>query len=263
MLTFIKLGGSLITDKKTPNTFRADVAQRIAAQIARAIPEMGNRQLLIGHGSGSFGHMAARAHGTMAGVVTPEQWRGYAEVAAVAAELNGLMTQTLRTVGIPILRIQPSASARAHDGVLIEMALDPVRQALAHGLVPLVYGDVALDTVRGGTIISTETVFTYLAHHLPVSEILELGDTEGVYDTSGVVIPQITPSTLSRYEAALGGSAGTDVTGGMRTKVMDLLHLAQALPALRARILSGLDPNALHTCLTHPNASIGTVIING
>ncbi len=151
-------------------------------------------QLLIGHGSGSFGHVVAKRYQTMQGVHTPEEWRGFAQVATVAAELNYLMARTLQAAGVPVWRFQPSASALSRDGVLDrDMAHAPIRQALSHGLVPLVYGDVSLDEMRGGTIVSTETVFFYLARQLPVNQIFLLGEVDGVYDESGTVIPRITP----------------------------------------------------------------------
>lgn len=249
MLTFIKLGGSLVTDKRQENCFRPEVASRIATEIAAAQAARPDLQLLIGHGSGSFGHVAAKRYGTMQGVQTPEQWRGYAEVATVAAELNFLMAQTLRAAGVPALRIQPSASAQARDGVIVSMAVEPVRAALEHGLAPLVYGDVALDSVRGGTIVSTETVFFYLAQQLPVDRVFLLGEVDGVYDPQGVVIPQITPGNLKAVEAALGGSSGTDVTGGMETKVRDMVALVQARPQMTIRIFNGLTPGLLQAAL--------------
>ena len=43
--------------------------------------------------------------------------------------------------------ISSKISALAESGVLVTMALEPIRSALEHGLVPLVYGDVALDSV--------------------------------------------------------------------------------------------------------------------
>jgi len=259
MITLIKLGGSLITDKKLENAFRVDAATRIAAEIADALRNNPDLSLIIGHGSGSFGHVAARRHDTIHGVRTPDQWRGFAEVATVAAELNALMAKTLSAAGIPVWRLQPSASARAHDGRIVDMALHPLRVALEHRLIPLVYGDVALDDVRGGTILSTETVFFYLAQHLQVERILLLGDVDGVHDHNGVTIPLITPSNFPEIERALGGSAGTDVTGGMETKVRDMLALAQRLPQLSIRILNGSTPGLLITALldTQP---VGTLI---
>lgn len=249
MLTFIKLGGSLITDKRVENSFREGEAARVAAEISRALAADASLRLLIGHGSGSFGHVAAKKYGTMAGVRTPEQWRGYAEVGTVAAELNYLMAKTLSAAGVPVLRVQPSASAVARDGEIVEMALRPIENALTHGLVPLVYGDIGLDEVRGGTILSTEKVFFHLAQHLPVRRILLLGEVDGVYDQNGVTIPRISPANLAAVEAALGGASGTDVTGGMETKVRDMVALAQSIPGLSIRIMNGTTPNLLHDTL--------------
>ncbi|MCA9907367.1 MAG: uridylate kinase, partial [Anaerolineae bacterium] len=242
MLTFLKLGGSLITDKTRENAFLPEIAARIGGEIAEGLHARPERQLLVGHGSGSFGHMAAKRHGTMQGVKTGDQWRGFAEVAKNAAELNYLTAKALWTAGEPVIRIQPSASVRSHDGVIVAMAVEPVRDALAHGLAPLVYGDVALDETRGGTIVSTESIFFYLAQPLPVDEILLLGTTDGVYATDGSLIEAITPANLADVEAALGGSAGTDVTGGMETKVRDMVALAQAYPGLHIRIMNGATP---------------------
>lgn len=248
-LTFVKLGGSLITDKRVENSFRAEAAARVAAEVQSTRTQNSDLSLLLGHGSGSFGHVAARQYGTMQGVHTPEQWRGFAHVATVAAELNHRMAKTLDQAGVPVWRFQPSASALSRDGVLISLALDPIREALAHGLVPLVYGDVSLDQSRGGTIISTETIFFYLARHLPVARIFLLGEVDGVYDGVGQVIPTITPASLPAVEAALGGSAGTDVTGGMETKVRDMLALVEAVPNLTIRIMNGTQPGLLEAAL--------------
>ncbi len=249
MLVFLKLGGSLITDKRVENSFRENVAARVAAEVSSAIQQAEALQLLIGHGSGSFGHVVAKRFQTMQGVHTSEEWRGFAQVATVAAELNYLMARTLQAAGVPVWRFQPSASALSRDGILVEMAYAPISHALSHGLIPLVYGDVALDDRRGGTIVSTETVFFYLARQLPVNQIFLLGEVDGVYDEHGMVIPRITPATLSAVEQALGGSSGTDVTGGMETKVRDMLALTQTVPNLSIRIFNGNTPGLIEAAL--------------
>lgn len=259
MLTFIKLGGSLITDKRVEASFRTGEVERLAGEIAEAIATRPGMSLLIGHGSGSFGHFAAKRHNTIAGVQTDEQWRGFAEVATIAAELNYLVARVFHLAGLPVWRIQPSASSRSHNAQIVEMALDPIKTALAHGLVPLVYGDVGLDTIRGGTITSTEAILTYLAQHLPVNRILLLGDVEGVYDADGTVISEITLANVQQYESVLGASAGTDVTGGMLTKVQDMVSLVQQIPGLEIRIMDGKQPGLLRRTLlgeTHPGTHI-------
>lgn len=258
MLTFIKLGGSLITDKKTEKAFREPVVRRLAGEIQAALSAAPDLQLLVGHGSGSFGHFAANRYHTMDGVHSREDWRGFAEVATVAAELNYLVAGVFQAVGIPVWRIQPSASAISHDGTITQMALEPLWQALTKGLVPLVYGDVSLDDLRGGTIISTETIFLYLAQHLPVDQLLLLGEVDGVYDPNGRLIPEITTGNFNAIEPALIGASGVDVTGGMLAKVQSMLSLGTS-SSLTIRILNGTQPGLLQQTLLG-QAQPGTVI---
>ena len=68
MLVFVKLGGSLITDKRVAEAPRLEVIDRMAQEIAAARQADPALQIVIGHGSGSFGHLHGRKYGTRAGV---------------------------------------------------------------------------------------------------------------------------------------------------------------------------------------------------
>ncbi|MCS7282753.1 MAG: isopentenyl phosphate kinase [Anaerolineae bacterium] len=260
-LTFLKLGGSLITEKSEPYTFRSGVARRLAQEIRTALAARGKDfSLLIGHGSGSFGHFAARPYGTRDGVRTPEQWLGFARVAGAAALLNRLLTGLLEEAGVPAISFQPSASARCRDGQLVRLEVEPIRRALHHGLVPVVYGDVAIDEVRGGTIVSTEDLFVYLTRALSPRRILLATDVPGVLDEGGRVIPAITPATFPVIRPLLRGAQGVDVTGGMADKVERMVGLVEARPGLEVRIFSGLEEGALFRMLVEPETPLGTCI---
>lgn len=266
-LLFVKLGGSLLTDKTRVQELREDVLARLATEIAVALACRPDLRLLIGHGSGSFGHVVASRHGTRAGVASAEQWRGYAETACAAARLNRLVVEALQGAGVPALPIQPSASAHCHDGELRELDDRPLRVALEHDLVPVIYGDVALDDARGGTIISTEQIFRWLAPRLAPRRILLVGEVPGVLsaDPAGGapahLIEEITPTSLPALAEVLGGSRGVDVTGGMAAKVAEMIALAQAVPTLTAvQIFSGLAPGLLHEALVNPDLRVGTRI---
>ncbi|MDP1544580.1 MAG: hypothetical protein Q8L87_01060, partial [Anaerolineales bacterium] len=76
-IVLLKLGGSLITDKDTPYTPRWDKLANLALEINTALDSNPNLLLILGHGSGSFGHVAAKQHGTREGVKTREQWLGF------------------------------------------------------------------------------------------------------------------------------------------------------------------------------------------
>ena len=252
-MLFLKLGGSLITDKTKENTPRLDVLHRLAAEIQSALVES-PVPLLLGHGSGSFGHAAARKHGTRQGVHTAAEWRGLAEVSVAAARLNRLVADALHEAGVPVISIFPSASVVCEDGVIKHMDLTLIQTALAHGLVPLVMGDVALDTVRGGTIVSTEEVFAHLMSFIPAQRILLAGETEGVYehyspDAPGPIVTHITPGNWDAVQGGVGGSRGADVTGGMAAKVRDMLNLVTCYPQLEVHIFSGLEPGRVRDAL--------------
>jgi len=263
MLSFVKLGGSLITDKTGVEVFRAEQTAALAGAIQAARVARPDLRLVIGHGSGSFGHVTAHRHRTMDGVRSATEWEGFAAVARAASRLNRLVMDTLAEAGVPVWSVQPSASAECTDGVLQRMETRALKAALEHGLVPLVHGDVALDTVRGGTIISTESIFFFLAPVLHPERVLLLGEVAGVLDLAGRVIERITPATFPAVEEALGGSHGVDVTGGMASKVRDMVALVQAFPGLTVRIMSGLDPGLVQRALITPETAAGTLICGG
>lgn len=258
---FLKLGGSLITDKTAVETVRGDVLARAAREIAQARTARPSLRLVLGHGSGSFGHVAAARDGTRHGVQTLPQWRSFAEVSDAAARLNRRVVAELLAAGAPAVTLQPSASARVTDGHITHIAAHAVQAALDAGLVPVVYGDVAFDTVRGGTIISTEEVMMALAQTLRPSWLLLAGETEGVYGVDGRLAPQITAANFETIAPALGGSRGTDVTGGMASKVRAMLALVEAQPQMQIRIFSGLAVGNVQRVLQDGGeTAVGTLI---
>lgn len=265
-LTFLKLGGSLITDKDNRHTHRPDVLARLAAEIATALKAQPDLPLLLGHGSGSFGHTAARNHGTRQGVSTRDQWLGFAEVWKEARALNQIVVDALWDAGVPVIALPPSAAATASNGQVLRWDLTPIRAALNAGLVPMVNGDVIFDVQRGGTILSTEDLFIRLAKALSPGRILLAGRDDGVYadfPACTTLIRAITPTNFMEVADRISGSASVDVTGGMIEKVRAMLDLVESLPQFEARIFSGLKAGAVQSALlggTEGTDAPGTVI---
>jgi isopentenyl phosphate kinase len=266
-LVFCKLGGSVITDKAQPATARHEVITRLAGEVARSLDARPDLRLVLGHGSGSFGHVVARKHGTRHGVRTARDWLGFSEVAAAAARLNRIVTDAMLAAGVPVLSLQPSASAICQGGELVSLSTGPVERAIAHGLVPLVYGDVALDTEQGGTIVSTEQLFAYITRCVRPARMALVTAVDGVFygdpfrDPAARPVPEISAANWGAVRAALSGSHATDVTGGMLAKVEEMVALARRLPGLTVHIISGERSGALETVLQEPEgATFGTVI---
>jgi isopentenyl phosphate kinase len=262
-IVFLKLGGSLITDKTRVEHARLRTLRRLAREVAAAREARPDLKLVLGHGSGSFGHVAAKKHGTREGVKDQSGWYGFAEVAAAAARLNQIVTDVFVAAGVPVVSLPPSASARCENGRLVYLDTFALKAALRHDLVPLVQGDVALDSQRGATIVSTEDVFVFLANDVEPGYILLAGEVEGVFETAsmrGRIIDVITPASVEQYAPALGGSRGADVTGGMAGKVRQMLDLVQRRPSIKARIFSGSRTGNVQRLLLNPHLPVGTVI---
>lgn len=265
-ITYLKLGGSLITDKRQVETPRMELLNRLAGEIADAQRSNPDLKLVLGHGSGSFGHVVGKRYGTRSGVATPEQWYGFAATHDAAARLNRLVTKSLLDAGVAAWSIQPSAGLRCVDGRIVEGPLFAVQRALEVGMTPLVYGDVALDAVRGGTIASTEEIFDWLIEHLPPRRMLLIGEVDGVFsadpqlDPTAQRIPLITPASSARVTDHLGTSHGVDVTGGMLAKVQQCLAMVDRFRRLEIVICSGLLAGNVQKALAGDNLDVGTVI---
>jgi isopentenyl phosphate kinase len=250
---FLKLGGSLITDKSLPHTPRLEVLSRLADEIAAARQANPTMKLIIGHGSGSFGHVPARKYGTRQGVQTSEEWRGFVEVWKEAAALNHIVVDALFSAGLPVIALPASASVEASDGQVSSWNLAPLVSALEASLLPVIYGDVIFDRMRGGTILSTEDLFQYLALQLHPQRLLLAGLEEGVwsdYPRRRQLITQITQQNYGSISQSLEGSASVDVTGGMVSKVEQMVSLVEGNPGLEIWIFSGEKPGNVFQALS-------------
>lgn len=264
-LVFIKLGGSLITDKTKPYTPLLDVMDSLAAQIAYTIQTQPNLRLVLGHGAGSFGHVAASEYKTRDGYPRPaplihrerdqgeeNYWRGFAEVWYQASSLNRYMMDALHKAGVRAIALPPSSSVIASDGKVAVWETTPISMALAAGIVPVVFGDVVFDEVRGGTILSTENLFAYLVKAFDPERILLAGLEDAVWEDFPArtrKIERITPKLFEEIKQGVGKSTAADVTGGMEAKVKEMLELAQQNPGLKIHIFSGMEPGNISRAL--------------
>lgn len=262
-LIFLKLGGSAITDKTREATPKPDVIREAARAIHSARAADSQLQILLGHGSGSFGHFTAKKFG----FGQHENWRAFAETAASAQRLNRLVADIFLDEKVPVVSIQPSASARTRDGELIALDVTNIQTALAHNLVPLIYGDVAFDTTRGMAIASTDALFAYLAPILKPTRIIYSTAVNGIFTADpnshpdARLIPEITPATFEQIRAHVGESHGVDVTGGMLDKLARSVKLIEKFPHLTIHIINAA-PLSLAPALRMDNPSGTTIRAN-
>ncbi|MBI1856504.1 MAG: hypothetical protein HYR93_11665, partial [Chloroflexi bacterium] len=137
----------------------------------------------------------------------------------------------------------------------------PILKALSNGISPVVYGDTIFDELRGGTILSTEDLFEYLAHQLAPARILLAGLEAGVWSDFPArqqMVGKVTPKTYDAIAGKVGGSHGADVTGGMKSKVEQMLRLVGKFPQMTVQIFSGEEAGNLEKVLQ--GRQLGTLI---
>lgn len=246
-IIFIKIGGSLITEKSKPFTLKPKALERICEEI-RLAKEQIDKLLVVGHGGGSYPHVPAKKYQTHLGVINKKSYRGIAEVQDAAARLNRIVVGKLVEIGLNAISVNPSSCYIIRSNGSIKIFLEPVKILLEYGMLPVFYGDVVLDEKKGCCILSTEKVLGSLALILKkegfeVEKMIHCGKTNGVYDRNGKTIPLITRKNIRKYEKVLGSSSGIDVTGGMIHKVYEALALAEkGIPSL---IIDGISNGIL------------------
>ncbi len=261
-IILIKIGGSLITDKTKEKSLKTQALATICQEIKKA-NNLG-KKLIIGHGAGSFAHFPAQKYQTHKGIINSDSFKGIAEVADIACQLNRLVVRNLIDIDVNAVSISPLSIMTAQNHELANINTDSLEEILKLDLLPVVYGDQIIDKKVGCTIFSTEKVLGFLALALKnkgyqIEKIIHCGETNGVYDLSGNTIPLINSANYSQYEQVLKGSNGVDVTGGMIHKVQETLALAQqGIPGL---IIDGIEHGSLSQAIAGRQV-LGTYIEN-
>jgi isopentenyl phosphate kinase len=270
---FLKLGGSLLGDKRRRRSFRAAAVARVGGEILRALERRPGMRLLLAHGGGGLAHFPAAKHRTREGLAGGGGWRGFAETRRGVLEMNLRVLGALARGGLSAVTVSPCGGLIARGGKVRDWDLEVVRALLAADQVPLIHGDAVLDERSGFTILSTEELFLFLAVRLHPKRVVLACDVEGVYRkrprwlAGAPLVSTVDRTNIAAIRCALRGAAGRgsrragsawDVTGGMAAKVDRLYELVRKVPGLEARIVSGLSIGTVESALL--GGEVGTAV---
>jgi isopentenyl phosphate kinase len=249
---FLKLGGSLITDKLKPHTAKKKIITRMAFEIYEELKKNPDLKLIIGHGSGSFGHNPANKFKTRDGAYSTVDWKGFHKVWREARALNQIVMDTFLKENLPVISYPPSASLISSAHKIIAWDIRAIQKTVEHGMIPVIYGDVAFDLQTGSTIFSTEELFIYLVKFFRPPMILLAGKEEGVYldfPDRKHILPEINRTNFDEVATILNGSLNIDVTGGMRSKVYAMWNIITKFPKTTISIFSPSRPGTLKNAI--------------
>ena len=213
----VKLGGSVVTDKSSPETVADERLARATAAIAGY-----DGDLVVVHGGGSFGHHHAERHGVTTSRGTDDA-RAIADVHGAMRELNAAVVGALLERDVPAIPVHPLSAASRDDDDALSLPVEAPRRMLGEGFVPVLHGDVVVHAGRGATVLSGDELVVALARGLDADRVGLCSDVPGVLDDTGDVLERL--DAIEDVGDALGGSGDTDVTGGMAAKVGELLEL--------------------------------------
>ena len=219
MTTVLKLGGSVITHKDDPETVDQNALEEIGEALAGTLAD--TERLVLVHGGGSFGHHYADRYG----VSTTEGSGEAAELAAIhgaMADLSDSVLSCLHDFDVQALPVRPLSVACRDEDLHLETRV--VEAMLEEGFVPVLHGDVVVDSGAGGTILSGDELVVSLARRLDAGRVGLCSTVPGVLDEGGAVVPRV--DSLEDVAGALEATDATDVTGGMAGKVRTLLDLS-------------------------------------
>ncbi len=256
----VKLGGSVITDKKGRFTVKRAVLNRLARELTVA-----KCPLVLVHGGGSFGHPVASKYKIAEGYGHPRQLIGFALTHRAMERLNAYVLEALQQAGIPAMAMQTSACVVVKNGRIKSMELRPLRKLLNLGLVPVLYGDAVPDLGRGMSILSGDQLVAQLACELGAKRVVLGVDVDGVYtvnpktNKNAELVQKISLNNWSSVKKRLSSGIGRrDVTGGMANKVRELLALTER--GVDAEIVNAAKPNILRRTILG-ECGLGTRVV--
>ncbi|MCL4383071.1 MAG: isopentenyl phosphate kinase [Candidatus Marsarchaeota archaeon] len=260
-LILIKLGGSVITNKAKQNTAKIKVINRLLSEIHRALNSDKKIRIILGHGSGSFGHMAAHKYKINLGLINKKSLEGASITQNAAAKLHRIIFDQGIKNKLNFISFAPSSSVLSKNSKIVSWDLKALKFALGFGFIPLTYGDIAIDSKLGVSIVSTEEVFRYLSYELNPYKIIAGSDIDGVLDinNNSKLIKTISERNFDEVFKIAANSKNIDVTGGMKSKVDYLYKIAKHTGA-QCQIINANKPGRLYNSILDKNV-IGTRII--
>ncbi|MBI2196015.1 isopentenyl phosphate kinase family protein [Candidatus Daviesbacteria bacterium] len=261
-LLIIKLGGSVITYKDSPTPkARLDTIKRLAKEIAQ-IYQQNKYQLILVHGAGSFGHPIAKKYNLHQGMKTKQQELAFSLMDQQMIELNSIIIQALLKNNLPAISLPPRSFVQQSAGKFAGFDSQIIKNCLDQNQIPVLFGDGVLDDKWGCSIISGDTIVSYLAQKLHTHQVIFLSDVDGIYtsdpktDQTAKLIPEISNKNFNKVIKGLTPTKRHDVTGEMQGKIISLQRGLKDVPVA---IVNGLKAKTLQQVLMQ--ASTGTKLL--
>ncbi len=240
-MKLLKLGGSIITNKAGWREANLKAIEALAKTFAKAWKKS-SRDWVVVHGAGSFGHPLVVKYKINNGITSSEHKQGFAITHEACSELSVLVTSALNSEGVPAISIPPAMIITSKGKRIHSFNNKIVDDYLERGFVPVLFGDMVPDVELGGSVCSGDQLISYLGKKADM--IVLATDVDGVLDSDGKVIEEITNANFADVAKHLKKPKIQDVTGAMEGKLKELLELSTP-----SYIVNGLVPERVEAAM--------------
>jgi isopentenyl phosphate kinase len=245
-MIIIKLGGSVITDKTKECTFKTETMDKLARSIKKA-----NKQTIIVHGAGSFGHILAKEYELNEGYKRLKQIKGFSLTHEKVQTLNLLVLKSLQEHDIPAVSISPHSSVKLNNHKLQKMDYGIFEEYLDKKFTPITFGDVVLDKTLGFSICSGDLLIQALSKHFKPEKVVFVIDEDGIFSANPKIDKKaklIQKTTIKELKTlTISADAHADVTGGMAGKIKIIKKIAKS--GIETILVNGNKPDRLYKVL--------------
>ena len=220
-MIIIKAGGSVITKKSG----FMQVDKENIVKIAKLVKTLWTKKekIILVHGAGSFGHPYAKKYNLKGKLKNKKQKLGFAVTHYSCGLLSDYLIKELVNNDIPAISLSPSSIIKQKSGK-ITLVGSVVEEYLKQDYLPVLYGDMTLDSTLSGCVCSGDKIVSYFAKKLKPKKVILITDVDGVMDDNNKVIKKITNKIFSEISKYFYNRKG-DVTGSMKGKIEELLSL--------------------------------------
>ena len=230
-MILIKLGGSIITNKRKPLTPRRGIIGRLARSLRQI-----NESLILVHGGGSYGHHWSVKYDMH---TKPDRYdtKGVAVVKNSMVELNKIVLEVLLKNKINPYCFPPAGFMQGNKPTIKKIR--EIAEVADSNLVPVTFGD-ALWYGQGKTyILSGDKIMTHLAGILKPRLCIFALNEDGLYDD-----PK-TKRLIREYDNQMPPMQENkmDVTGGMMRKLQEATQICK--DETRVFFVNGTKPERI------------------
>ena len=267
-LTVIKLGGSLLTDKTKPYTYREKVLQSVSREIGECLDEGLIESLVLLHGVGSYGHPPVLEHNLHKGFLGPDQLLPLSKTQESVATLRHIIVKEFQNAGIPICLMYSSSMIISEKMRMTDYFLEPLKGFASVGMVPLLGGDILVDSVMGWCVGSGDQLAVIISKELGAKRLIFASDVSGIFDSDpklkedASLIDTINLNDLDTTLKRMGVSGIEDASGAMKGKLQSIVPAKPLIEqGLEVGLLSMMEYGSLKAFLKNEDCQCTRVIV--